>query len=55
MAVKTDWPHNKKGVAHSSPSLKQELATRISNGDNFFSLEFFPPRTEQGATNMIAR
>ena len=36
-------------------SLAQQIQRRISSGDLFFSLEFFPPRTEQGAANLIGR
>lgn len=35
--------------------LSPSLQNRISSGDYFFSLEFFPPRTAAGATNLISR
>lgn len=36
-------------------SLLDKIQTRSSSGDRFFSLEFFPPRTPEGATNLIGR
>ena len=55
------------GDEHSRPQTPQLLPTykyrpltdrmndRIQAGANFFSLEFFPPRTPNGAANLIAR
>ena len=41
---------------HMSPlDLIDKIHARIDSGDNFFSLEFFPPRTPTGASNLIAR
>ena len=37
------------------PSLMDKLDAQISTGTPFFSLEFFPPRTEVGATKLISR
>ncbi|CAF1376616.1 unnamed protein product [Rotaria sordida] len=34
-------------------SLKEKLQKRISNNDRWYSLEFFPPRTTNGAVNLI--
>lgn len=39
----------------SSSSLIDKIQSRIDGGDKFFSLEFFPPRTPAGASNLIAR
>lgn len=36
-------------------NLLDKIQTRIDSGDKFFSLEFFPPRTPAGASNLIAR
>lgn len=36
-------------------SLKEKIQSKISNGEHFFSLEFFPPRTATGASNLINR
>ena len=35
--------------------LIDRINDRIQTGANFFSLEFFPPRTPNGAANLIAR
>ena len=35
--------------------LTDRINDRIQAGANFFSLEFFPPRTPNGAANLIAR
>uniref|UniRef100_H2YN66 methylenetetrahydrofolate reductase (NADPH) n=1 Tax=Ciona savignyi TaxID=51511 RepID=H2YN66_CIOSA len=36
-------------------SLTEKILSRVKSKDPFFSLEFFPPRTEQGAANLIGR
>lgn len=36
-------------------SLSEKLRARIASRDRFFSLEFFPPRTKNGAVNLLAR
>ncbi|XP_013792561.2 methylenetetrahydrofolate reductase-like [Limulus polyphemus] len=36
-------------------SLIERINHRIESGDKFFSLEFFPPRTKNGAVNLLAR
>lgn len=36
-------------------SLTDKILSRIESGDKFFSLEFFPPRTKEGAVNLLAR
>ncbi|EDV24348.1 uncharacterized protein TRIADDRAFT_26971 [Trichoplax adhaerens] len=33
----------------------QKIRKRINSGDKFYSLEFFPPRTDSGGVNLIAR
>ncbi|EQB79042.1 methylenetetrahydrofolate reductase [Camelus ferus] len=35
--------------------LKEKMKRRMESGDKWFSLEFFPPRTAQGAVNLISR
>ena len=40
---------------HVEVSLAEKILKRIQANDPFFSLEFFPPRTEQGAANLIGR
>lgn len=36
-------------------NLKERIHERIASKDIFFSLEFFPPRTANGAANLITR
>ena len=36
-------------------SLAEKIRLRIESGEKFFSLEFFPPRTKEGAVNLLAR
>ena len=36
-------------------TLAHKIRSRIESGDKFFSLEFFPPRTKEGAVNLLAR
>ena len=41
---------------HLSPvDLTTKILKHISSGDYFYSLEFFPPRTPAGASNLISR
>ncbi|XP_078308544.1 methylenetetrahydrofolate reductase (NADPH) isoform X5 [Panthera onca] len=35
--------------------LREKMRRRMESGDKWFSLEFFPPRTAQGAVNLISR
>ena len=35
--------------------LTQRIQRRIQSGDPWFSLEFFPPRTVNGAVNLVSR
>lgn len=35
--------------------LHERMQKMIESGDKFFSLEFFPPRTPNGVTNLLAR
>lgn len=39
----------------ASTNLIDKIQSHIDGGDRFFSLEFFPPRTPAGASNLIAR
>jgi len=36
-------------------SLIEKINSKIENHEKFFSLEFFPPRTKEGAVNLLAR
>lgn len=40
---------------HLPLTLKEKIQNKITNGERFFSLEFFPPRTATGASNLISR
>ncbi|XP_047407496.1 methylenetetrahydrofolate reductase (NADPH) isoform X1 [Sciurus carolinensis] len=54
---------SKEGSRCSTPGLdperherlREKMRRRMESGDKWFSLEFFPPRTAQGAVNLIAR
>ncbi|XP_005353792.1 methylenetetrahydrofolate reductase isoform X1 [Microtus ochrogaster] len=35
--------------------LREKMKRRMDSGDKWFSLEFFPPRTAEGAVNLISR
>ncbi|PNI39665.1 MTHFR isoform 13, partial [Pan troglodytes] len=35
--------------------LREKMRRRLESGDKWFSLEFFPPRTAEGAVNLISR
>uniref|UniRef100_A0A8C9BTN4 Methylenetetrahydrofolate reductase n=2 Tax=Phocoena sinus TaxID=42100 RepID=A0A8C9BTN4_PHOSS len=35
--------------------LREKMKRRVESGDKWFSLEFFPPRTAEGAVNLISR
>ena len=35
--------------------LREKMKRRMESGDKWFSLEFFPPRTAEGAVNLISR
>lgn len=35
--------------------LREKMRRRMESGDKWFSLEFFPPRTAEGAVNLISR
>ena len=40
---------------NSGMSLIDKINSRIANREIFYSLEFFPPRTKEGAVNLLAR
>ena len=40
---------------NSGTTLIDKITARIENGERFYSLEFFPPRTKEGAVNLLAR
>lgn len=35
--------------------LNDRINDRLHSGDKFFSLEFFPPRTANGAANLLSK
>ncbi len=39
----------------NSGTLIEKINARIGCRERFFSLEFFPPRTKEGAVNLLAR
>nr|XP_057906567.1 methylenetetrahydrofolate reductase isoform X2 [Doryrhamphus excisus]XP_057906569.1 methylenetetrahydrofolate reductase isoform X2 [Doryrhamphus excisus]XP_057906570.1 methylenetetrahydrofolate reductase isoform X2 [Doryrhamphus excisus] len=41
--------------ADRSDRLRDKMRRRMESGDHWFSLEFFPPRTANGAVNLISR
>ncbi|XP_039612004.1 methylenetetrahydrofolate reductase isoform X1 [Polypterus senegalus] len=41
--------------ADRTDRLRDKMRRRIDSGDKWFSLEFFPPRTANGAVNLISR
>ncbi|XP_037684437.1 methylenetetrahydrofolate reductase isoform X2 [Choloepus didactylus] len=59
----SDGESSKEGSRSSTPSLEPErherlrekMRRRMESGDRWFSLEFFPPRTVEGAVNLISR
>lgn len=38
-----------------SKNLIEKIKSKVQNGDRFYSLEFFPPRTRDGAANLVNR
>ena len=44
-----------KELLKKCQSLSNKINDRIANKQKFFSLEFFPPRTPNGAVNLLAR
>jgi len=46
---------NMKETCCVKEKLSEKIQKRINENTPFFSLEFFPPRTEQGAANLIGR
>merc|ERR1712096_129169 len=58
--VENGFPLKFKTAKESSPAqgsdyvpLITKMKQRIEAGDNWFSMEFFPPRTKDGATNLL--
>lgn len=43
------------GEVDRGTRLSDKMKRRIDSGDRWFSLEFFPPRTANGAVNLISR
>lgn len=41
--------------SHTYTPLSERMNEKIESGDHWFSLEFFPPRTANGAVNLISR
>lgn len=48
-------PRSSSPIFFAPVDLKAKVLGRIESGDHFFSLEFFPPRTPAGASNLISR
>ena len=46
---------NKAAFDDRNETLLEKINKRIESNDQFFSLEFFPPRTKAGAVNLLAR
>lgn len=57
--VMQDDNHSKTSTLLSVPStpltLIEKLNQKIANNEKFFSLEFFPPRTPNGAVNLLGK
>ena len=56
MAVNVQHPcnsHLDRNIA--STSLLQKINSRLTAADKFFSLEFYPPRTRNGACNLLEK
>ena len=54
--LKSSEPGKKSSSVPSTPlTLIEKINHRISSGDPFFSLEFFPPRTPNGAVNLLGK
>lgn len=60
----THDPQNEQNRSSPTPAvmpdyeyipLTERMDKRIKSGDPWFSLEFFPPRTNNGAVNLISR
>lgn len=52
---RSESPVGFDGDVSDSRSLSDKISSHIKSGDKFFSLEFFPPRTKEGAVNLLAR
>lgn len=48
-------PSMEENTQEQNVSLGEMIKHKIANNEKFFSLEFFPPRTPNGAVNLIAR
>ena len=48
-------PENASEDGQNYVSLADRINQKIKDDEKFFSLEFFPPRTPNGAVNLIAR
>ena len=46
---------NSENDAKNFITLTDRINQKIQDGEKFFSLEFFPPRTPNGAVNLVAR
>ena len=54
--IKDSEPGKKSSSVPSTPlSLIEKVNHRIASKDPFFSLEFFPPRTPNGAVNLVGK
>jgi len=50
-----DGTQSQKLPSYRYRPLIDRINDRINSGTKFFSLEFFPPKTESGAMNLISR
>ena len=48
-------PTNFEYCHDDSRTLIEKINSKIKNGTKFYSLEFFPPRTSDGAANLVSR
>jgi len=48
-------PTNFEYCHDDNRNLIEKIKSKIASGDNFYSLEFFPPRTKEGAANLVNR
>ncbi|KAL5253488.1 hypothetical protein ACHWQZ_G013320 [Mnemiopsis leidyi] len=48
-------PTNFEYCHNDSKNLIEKIRSKVRNGTKFYSLEFFPPRTKDGAANLVSR
>lgn len=55
MIIQDGVPYTNGDLFKNSKSLADKIRERMDKKEPFFSLEFFPPRTPNGAVNLMAR